>query len=374
MKIDFPYLVEDTDRHGNIRYYYRRRGKPKVRITAKPGTPEFNDQYTLAHGGKNVERPAPTKAGTGSFRWLCQQYFNSADFKRLGKSTQHKRRLTLESICLSHTPKGKLRGDAPANMMEDEHVREIRDERADRPGSANNALRALGPMFAWAKEAKLVSRNPTLGVKRYGDGEGFHTWTDEEIAQFENFHAIGTKARLAFALIRYTGVRRSDVVKLGKGMEGRAINDAGEEIAVLRFTVTKNALKKPKPGEAAPGPKRLELPLLPELRAIIDATPSTHMTYFVTKFGKPFSIPGFGNKFREWCDEAGLPHCAAHGIRKYDATTAAENGATEHQLMGMFGWEDPKQASVYTRKARQKKLAQAGMHLMTAPRQNKKVG
>ncbi len=98
------------------------------------------------------------------------------------------------------------------------------------------------------------------------------------------------------------------------------------------------------------------------------------MTYFVTEFGKPFSVAGFGNKFREWCDAAGLPHCAAHGIRKFDATTAAENGASEHQLMGMFGWDDPKQAATYTRKARQKKLAQSSMHLMTTRRQNKKVG
>ncbi len=374
MKIDYPYLVQDKDRHGNVRYYYRRKGRPKVRITAAPGTPEFQEQYAAAHGGKIVERPSPAKASEGSFWWLCQQYFKSAAFKLLGKLTQHRRRGVLENICLSRTPKGKLRGDAPAHLMEESHVREIRDERADRPGSANNALKAISTMFTWAKEAKLVKTNPALGVKRYGGTEGFHTWTDGEIAQFESFHPIGTKPRLAFALIRYLGVRRSDVVKLGKGMEGNALNEAGEEIEVLRFTVTKNAEKKPKPGEQAPGPKRLELPILPELRTIIDATPSTHMTYFVTQFGKPFSVPGFGNKFREWCDQAGLPHCAAHGIRKYDATTAAENGATEHQLMGMFGWDDPKQAALYTRKARQKKLARAGMHLMTAAAQNKKVG
>lgn len=374
MKIDYPYLVQDTDRHGNVRYYYRRKGKPKVRITAEPGTPQFLDQYTVAHGGKVVGRPTPAKAGEGSFWWLCQQYFKSPAFKLLGKLTQHRRRGILEGICQSRTPKGKLRGDAPAHLMEEEHVREIRDERADKPGSANNALKAISTLFTWAKEAKLVKKNPVLGVKRFGDGEGFHTWTDEEIQQFEDRHPIGTKARLAFALIRYVGVRRSDVVKLGKGMEGRAIDDSGNEIEVLRFTVTKGSQRKPKPGEPAPKPKRLELPILPELRAIIDATPSTHMTYFVTSFGKPFSVPGFGNKFREWCDQAGLPHCAAHGIRKYDATTAAENGATEHQLMGMFGWDDPKQAATYTRKARQKKLARSSMHLIAAPEKNKKVG
>lgn len=374
MKIDFPYLVQDKDRHGNVRYYYRRKGKPKIRITAKPGTPEFQEQYAAAHGGLTVARPSPSKAAEGSFRWLCQQYYRSAPFKLLGRLTQHRRRLILESVCESRTPKGKLRGDAPVNMMEDEHVRDIRDERADRPGSANNALKAMSAMFSWAREARLVAKNPTLGVKRYGGGEGFHTWTDEEIAQFEAHHPIGTKPRLAFALFRYLGVRRSDAVKLGKGMELDAVDDAGHAYEAIRFKVTKGSERKPQPGKAAPEPKWLTVPILPELRRILDATPSGHLTYLVTKFGKPFSVAGFGNWFREQCDAAGLPHCAAHGIRKYDATTAAENGATEHQLMGMFGWDDPKQAAIYTRKARQKKLARAGMHLMTAAEKNKKAG
>src|SRR3954466_540027 len=181
--------------------------------------------------------------------------------------------------------------------------------------------------------------------------EGFHVWTDEEVAQFEARHPVGTTARLAFALLRYTGVRRSDVVKLGKGME---------RDGALRFTVTKGSLRK---GKA--GPKRLSLPILPALRKIIDAAPSGHLTYIVSSYGKPYTAESFGNKFREWCDQAGLKHCSAHGIRKFDATAAAENGATAHQLMAMFGWDSIRQAEHYTRKASQQKLATGAMHLLT---------
>ncbi|MEI9901164.1 MAG: hypothetical protein WDN31_14625 [Hyphomicrobium sp.] len=46
--------------------------------------------------------------------------------------------------------------------------------------------------------------------------KGHHTWTSEELEQFEARHPIGTKARLAFGLLIYTGVRRSDVVRLGR--------------------------------------------------------------------------------------------------------------------------------------------------------------
>ncbi len=279
-------------------------------------------------------------------------YFTSTEYGQLGPSTQHVRRLILEGICQSKTSKGKERGSLPFTLVQERHVRELRDEKAGLPEAANGRLKALRQLFVWAKTAKHVTVNPALDVKRLSSSsEGFHTWTDDEVAGYEVTHPIGTKARLAFALLRYTGVRRSDVVKLGRGME---------RDGALHFTVTKGSLRKGKGG-----PKKLVLPILPALRAIIDATPSGHMTYIVSDFGKPYTAESFGNKFREWCDRAGLRHCSAHGIRKFDATAAAENGATAHQLMAMFGWDSIKQAENYTRKASQQKLANGAMHLLS---------
>ena len=40
--------------------------------------------------------------------------------------------------------------------------------------------------------------------------------------------------------------------------------------------------------------------------------------------------------------------------------------------MGMFGWDDPKQAATYTKKARQSKLARASMHLLARVNRTKK--
>ena len=48
------------------------------------------------------------------------------------------------------------------------------------------------------------------------ESDGFHTWTIDEVRQFEAHHPIGTTPRLAFALLLYTGQRRSDVVHLGR--------------------------------------------------------------------------------------------------------------------------------------------------------------
>lgn len=56
-----------------------------------------------------------------------------------------------------------------------------------------------------------------------------------------------------------------------------------------------------------------------------------------------------------------------NAVRKAGATMAADNGATEHQLMAIYGWESPKQAALYTRKANRRKLAGGAMHLIAPP-------
>ena len=50
------------------------------------------------------------------------------------------------------------------------------------------------------------------------------------------------------------------------------------------------------------------------------------------------------------------------------ATIAAENGATEHQLMAIFGWASARQAAIYTRKANRTRLAADAMHLLMPKR------
>ena len=72
-------------------------------------------------------------------------------------------------------------------------------------------------MMQHAVETGMRDDDPTRDVKAIRvKSDGFHSWTDAEIAQFEERHAVGTKARLALALLLYTGQRRSDVVTMGK--------------------------------------------------------------------------------------------------------------------------------------------------------------
>ncbi|HEY8007448.1 MAG TPA: tyrosine-type recombinase/integrase, partial [Methylocella sp.] len=127
----------------------------------------------------------------------------------------------------------------------------------------------------------------------------------------------------------------------------------------LHFTQFKNRNRKA---------VTLDLPLLPELQAAINAGPCGNMTFLVNEYGKPFTTAGFGNRMRKWCDAAGLKGCTSHGLRKAGACIAAENGATEAQLMAIFGWSDPDMAALYTRKARQKTIAAGAMGLIVQRR------
>lgn len=346
--IRLRYLVEDPDRHGNVRIYVRRPGHPKIRLHEKPGTDAFMAEYKAAMAGhlpagkrKNAAAAAPD-----SFRWLVQQWFASGEFQMLAPSTQTMRRNFLEDLCRRPDSQGRLTGDKPFRLLESRHVRALRDERAATPSAANNMLKFLRGLFNWAVEAKHLDRNPARDVGKLmpPNRDGHHTWTPREIRQFEQRHPIGTKARLALAMLLYTGQRKSDIVLMGQTQ----IRDGW-----LHLTQQKNKGRNP---------ITLELPMLPMLDRIIDATPEVRLqpTFLATEAGRPFSVAGFGNKFREWCDQAGLPHCSAHGLRKAMAVALAESGASEQEIMGWTGHRTSQEVTRYTKAVRQKLLAQSG--------------
>lgn len=355
MNIKLPFLIEDVDRHGNVRVYVRLKGRPKARIRALPGTDEFLDAYRAAVDNSDP-RPDRTRRGTiesGTIAWLGRQYELSSEFRRLEPRSQRVRSAILASCFAEPLKPGSdlTIGQVPIQRVETKHIKVLRDRKSDTPGAANNRLDALRRLFAWAIEAEVggVQRNVARDVKplKYATS-GFHTWSIEEVRQFEARHPVGSKARLAMALLLYTGQRRSDVVLLGR-------QHLRKGFLVFQQQKTRKVTTK-----------LMELPVLPELEAIIHSTSTGDLTFLVTDQARPkaFTSNGFGNRFREWCDQAGLRHCSAHGLRKAGACIAAENGATEKQLMAIFGWEEARQAAHYTKGASQKRLAAAAMHLL----------
>jgi integrase len=147
------------------------------------------------------------------------QYLASAEYRSLDPRTQRVRRGILESTCREPLSPGSRENFAefPIHRLTAKAIRVLRDRKADLPEAANGRVKAIRRLFAWAIEAEYVTTNPARDVSyKRRVTEGHHAWTEEEIAQFEGHHPVGTKARLALALLAYTGVRRSDVVLLGR--------------------------------------------------------------------------------------------------------------------------------------------------------------
>ena len=299
-------------------------------------------------------RPDDIKAApAGTLGWLAARYFASTEFRRLDPKSQQSRRNVIED-CLREPRKpgaADLMRDCPMSALSSAHVKMFRDRKAELPGAANNRRKYLSAMFGWAVEEGLMRSNPAREIRRIKYAtDGFHTWTPDEVRQFEARHPIGTKARLALSLLLYLGVRRGDVVGLGR----QHVKDGW-----LRMVPHKTRYKRQTVSQK---------PVLPVLADIIARSPTGDLTFLVTSYGKPFAVAGFGNWFRDRCDEAGLPQCSAHGLRKAGATIAAERGATTHQLMAIFDWTTPAQAEVYTRSANRKWLAEsAATYLADGP-------
>jgi integrase len=337
----YRYVVRDCDRHGRVRHYFRRKGQRKVCLRGAPGTPQFEIEYQAAFAASEAGRFDQERSNvpsTRSYRWLCHQYFQSSDYKQLDSSTQRARRLILQHTWDEPVSPGSdlLIGDCPLDRLSAKIVRVLRDRKVTLPNAANSRLKILRRVFKWAMENELMDNNPARDVPYLRiRGGGYHALTEAEITRFEDRWPLGTKERLAFALLRYLGVRRSDVVRLGK----QHLRNGW-----LVITTKKGATE-------------LALPIPPELQRIIDASPTGDLNFLVTEYGKPFTAAGFGGWFRERCDAAGLPNCSAHGLRKAAATSLAEAGASAHQLMAWFGWRTLKEAERYTRSANQKKLA-----------------
>ena len=328
---------------GKVYHYFRKPGLPRVRLPGLPGSTEFNAAYEAALNNQpqpiGAQRTLP-----GTVTAAVVAYYNSAAFAALAGSTQRTYRGILERFRVRH-------GDKRTAMLRPRHIEDMLDDMKGRPAAAKNFLKALRGVLDNAKRKEMVTENVAAGVKAASYEEhSHHNWTEDEIAQYEELHPIGTKARLALALILFTGARgRSDVARMGRQM----IRDE-----VLTFTPHKTRRHK--------NPPQIRMKVHPELRRVIDGTPlAGKMTFLETQWGRPLTAAGFGNWFKEQCRAAGLPHCSAHGLRHAQGRRLAEAGCTEREIMAILGHTTSKQATLYTKGADIQKLSAAAIDKLT---------
>ena len=260
----------------------------------------------------------------------------SPDFLRLRTRTQHVYRLVIDRFLTEH-------GHRRVAEMRRDDVKKIMALKAATPGSANDLLKKIRTLIKFAVDAGWRSDDPTLRIKAFPEHE-FHTWTEDEIARYEEYWPTGSRERTAFALHLYTGQRRADVARMAwTDVAGNAIN-----------------VVQAKTGA------RLTIPLHPHLSAALCAWSRRQMVILTTAFNRPFSSAGYGNMMADAIAAAGLPdRCVLHGLRKAAARRLAEAGCTEKEIAAVTGHTTLKEVARYTRAADQKRLAAGAVAELT---------
>jgi integrase len=275
-------------------------------------------------------------------------YRQATAWTDLARSTRYKREKIMLRILATA-------GDKPLSAINEAAVIAGRERRAATPAAAQAFLDTLHGLFKWAVKSKLAAIDPTLNVKvetKPNRKGGYPPWTDEDMALFEARWPRGTRERLIFDILTYTGLRIGDVAILGRQHVRNGIIKIDNEKTGMRVTI----------------------PMLAPLKATIDASQTGDLAFIVTRRGAPFNKGALGTAFVESAKAAGIVGKSAHGIRKAAATRAAENGATERELEAIFGWSGGRMATLYTRSANRSRLAAGAIDKLDRPAAETETG
>jgi integrase len=328
-----PHLHRQVTRHGKTVWYVRVGKGRRIRIRATFGTPEFDVEYHAAI----TARLRPSLKGApsaGTLAWLIERYRETPAWRDLSLATRQQRETILAHVI-------KSAGSQPFAQITRAIIIAGRDRRQATPAQARHFLETMRGLFRWATDAQLVKANPTAGVADPArpKNAGIPVWSEEQVAAYERRWPIGTRQRVWLDVLLYTGLRRGDAVRLGR-------QHVRNGAATIRTEKTNT---------------EVTLPILPVLAETLRAGPCGDLTFIVGANGKPLDKRSFGNQFRKACRAAGVQR-SAHGLRKVAATRAANAGATVAELEAIFGWTGGRMASLYTRAADRRQLAQRAMH------------
>jgi integrase len=331
------------DRHGKTRYRFRRKGWPSAYLPGAPNGADFHAAYAAILERGPVEAGAaasPRKVTPRSLDDLYSRMKRSAGWLKKKPATQLAQARVYERFLDRVDRKGRRYGERPVDSVTVGWVDGILGDMADRPGAANDLRKKLKVLLEYACAIEWRTSNPVRHTAKYANGRGFHTWTDAEIAQYRAVHPLGGMARLTLELALNTAARRCNIAQLTR-----------ESIQHGRIVVAH-----------AKDNNEASVPMLTTTREAIEALPAAPIRHLiVTEHGRPFSVGGLGNRFRKWCDEAGLPQCSMHGLRKAVARLLAESGASDAEGMAVTGHKKAATFVRYRDDANRARLADSGL-------------
>lgn len=304
------YVTSFRDRHGKVRYRFRRKGYPAHYFKAPFGTKAFEREYAAC---LEQEKPA---IGTGriipgSVSDVVARYYSDSAFLDLRPATQAVYRGVLERF------RAKF-GNDPMRAFDAQRIQRVMNAMRHKPHAATRLRKLLAQLFTVARRERIVpgAFDPVKDTRPpKAETEGYHRWSEAELAQFEAKHPLGTKPRLAFAVLLYGAQRSGDVRFLTR----KAIEDGRVR---LKQSKTSNAVS---------------VPIVAPLREALDAGPLGELLVLESNRGAAFTAKGFYNMVKRACIAADLPHCSAHGLRKAAAARLKARGVRDEDGMAITG-------------------------------------
>jgi enterobacteria phage integrase len=339
-----PFVEVWRDRHGKVRVYFRKERGPRLPLPDSIGSDEFNVAYHAALTGQiDPPRQRHVRAAPGTIGALIISYMQSAAYRGLRETSKTGYRSRIEMLRTQHGHRS-IEG-----LSRERIITGILQPYADRPGAALATLKMLRVLIRHSIDIGWLKYDPSLGIKRPKTQE-IRSWTDAEIEAFETRWTTGTKQRLAFALMLYTGQRRSDVHRMTWA------DVSGPTIRVVQQKTR----------------RKLVIPLHHALRKVLAATEREHVTIINTEYGKPYTVDGFSQWMRDAITAAGLPlDCQPHGLRKAAGRRLAEAGCSANEIMSVLGHQTLAEAERYTRDADQVQLATGAFAKLEGHKRNR---
>ncbi len=329
-KIKLKYVNEYVDRTGKLRRYFRKKAI-RGALPGEVGSAEF----MTAYAAYLAEKPAAAKTTlhADSLGKLIIDFYGSRFFTDRKASTRQLYRYALDPLAKEH-------GHRSASAMTAADAEKIINRIGEkRPGMGNLTRAVMRRVMQFAVKEKRRTDNPMLGIDPFKVGE-HHTWTDAELRQYEAKWRLGTRQRLAYALLLYTGQRVGDVAKM---------NRADVADGLIHVVQQKTGAE-------------LWVPIHPELLRAMKAYPAKGLTLVGDANGRPIKRAALSALIRTAISQAGLPsRCVAHGLRKAAMRVLAENDATANQIASVSGHKTLKEVERYTKAADQRKMARSAM-------------
>jgi integrase len=332
--IRLKFVKSYVDRHGKIRHYIRKPGCKLAPLPGLVGSDEFMAAYAsaLEAAPKATTEIGASRTRAGSVNAMVVGFLGSAQFGRLASTSQGQYRRILEGFRRQY-------GDLGIATLQRKHVVTMLDGKAAQtPTAARDLLRCLKLIVNYAISIGVTDSDPTTGVRvKLPRSDGFRAWGEEDIARFEATYPIGSKPRLALALLLGTAARIADVVRLGRGH----VRDGA-----IHMVQQKSGAHVTVPLTSA------------VVEAINAAAPSEHVVFLLNEHGRAFTAHAFSKWFVKQCRRAGLDKgLSAHGLRKAACRRLAEAGCSANEIAAISGHASLREVARYTATADRMRLA-----------------